>query len=128
MENRKQFNLKNKKPVALRGVAQATSHGLTVNLYADYQTQNTKWATLAEECHIAAELKQFYTKQEKKLKDQLIALSNDEPSHAGNYVLKRVERMGSIQYKDIPAVKVMSAQELNMYRGNTSVAWKLETK
>lgn len=105
-----------------------THYPMTVDIYAEYTTQDTKWATLAEECHIAAELKQFYAKQEKKLKDRLIALSHQEPSHAGNYVLKRTERMGTIQYKNIPAIKVMSAQELNMYRGNPSVAWKLEKK
>jgi len=99
-----------------------TNKTVEVNLYADHQKQSQEWIDLAKELHETKQMLKHYKLQEAKLRDKLKALSNNKSSVGGEYVFTAIERLGNINYKEIPELKTV---DLDLYRKESYLSWKL---
>ena len=97
---------------------------VSVDLYPNHQQQNDKWIELAQQAHEAKQMLKYYKAQEQKLVAQLKALSNNKDSIGGKYVFTMEERLGSVNYAEIPE---LTGVNLDMYRKDPVVCWKLST-
>jgi len=81
------------------------------------------WESVAREAYKAQKMRKEYEDLEKRLLDDLKALSNNENSEFGQFRFQKIERKGSINYAAIPLLKEI---DLEPYRRQEPiVAWKL---
>lgn len=69
--------------------------------------------------------KKYWSEQEAVLKDKLIKMSREKPWEDDQFKLARLERKGSVNYN---AIEVLKTIDLEQYRGNTIISWKLSKK
>lgn len=69
-----------------------------------------------------------YEEELKAIKAQILDKVTHPKMRCGALNIRQEERQGAIQYKDIPAIKAMSQEELSAYRGKPSVYYKLDIK
>lgn len=105
-------------------ITENTCKTITVNLYPNHQQQDKTWITIAEQLHEAKQMLKYYKAMEQKLLKQLVTLSNAKNSLGGKYVLTMEERLGSVNYKEIPELENVN---LDMYRKDPVICWKLIT-
>lgn len=95
---------------------------ININLYPNHQQQNEQWVSIAEQLHEAKQMLKYYKAMEQKTLKQLVTLSNEKNSLGGKYVLTMEERLGSVNYKEIPELENVN---LDMYRKDPVTSWKL---
>jgi len=95
---------------------------IKINLYPNHQQQNEQWVSIAEQLHEAKQMLKYYKAMEQKTLKQLVTLSNEKNSLGGKYVLTMEERLGSVNYKEIPELENVN---LDMYRKDPVTSWKL---
>lgn len=64
----------------------------------------------------------YLKEQERKAAETLREICGNDSQEFEGYKYQRIERLGSIQYKDIPELKSI---DLEQYRGNPVTSWKL---
>lgn len=84
-----------------------------------------KWQKMADKVFEAQNNRKYWGEVEAQLKSELIEYSGSQPFEGKTYKLDWIERLGSVQYKNIPELKTI---DLDQYRGASSVMWKLVKK
>jgi len=80
------------------------------------------WAIIAKEAYEAQQQRLEATYKERKLIDQLKALSDNKSATCGEYVFALSFRKGSVDYKRIPSLVGI---DLDEYRSEDVETWKL---
>ncbi len=84
--------------------------------------QVSQWLITAQLLYqIQQELKRI-EKQEKELREQLKALSENKTKHEGEYVFMKEIRLGSVDYT---AIDILREVNLDLFRKPSVEAWKL---
>lgn len=84
-----------------------------------------QWNDIAAKLYAAQKKREECAAQEKKYKQILIHLSSNQTGIGDTFKFERIDRIGSIKYKNIPAIRNMTIAELDGYRGQPTCAWKL---
>ena len=87
-----------------------------------FRTTNLVWHERAKELYNVRIILKKYETLEKKLKDELIAMSSDRTTYNEEYVWERKERAGTVDYAKI--IKDYSIEK-EKYRKESIVSWKL---
>lgn len=82
--------------------------------------QNSFWMSLAERYNELQSNRKRIELEEKRVKEEMISLQNNQPFQSGRYALDMVVRKGSVNYKDIPELKGI---DLESYRGEEVTSW-----
>ena len=85
-------------------------------------TRNAEWIQVAEKYKDLSDKIAYLTLEKSKLYEELKILSNYEDSCGGGYEFKSIDRIGTINYKDIPELKNV---DLGKYRGDNINYFKL---
>ena len=88
-------------------------------------TRNKEWIDVAAKLHEIKEKIAFLEQEESKLSTQLKELSEHKDSCGGGFEYKTTERLGSVNYKDIPELKDI---DLSPYRKDSVSSWRLTLK
>jgi len=80
------------------------------------------WVDKAKELFSIQEKKRQLEKLEEILKKELVSLSGEVNSQGGGFIFETYNRLGSIEYKDIPELKAVN---LERYRKPDVLCWKL---
>jgi len=87
--------------------------------------RNQEWISLATKLNEVKQKIAYLNKERIKLDKKLQELSEYTDSCGGGFEYKEVERPGSINYKDIPALKDL---DLSAFRNDSVKFWKLMFK
>jgi hypothetical protein len=80
---------------------------------------------MAEEyLRLSGQIKEL-EKEVEAIKEQILSHIKHPLSICGGLKIQRIDKIGSISYKDIPAIKDMDKSELEKYRGKSSSYYKL---
>ena len=96
---------------------------ISLSPYSNHIERGDRWITKATELYKVKQAILQLEHEHKKLLAELKELSDNTNSRGGNLVFTRSERLGSVQYKDIPQLKGV---DLNPYRGAPVEMWKLD--
>lgn len=80
------------------------------------------WLMIATQAYDLGQQRKKLEQEEKKLRDQLILLSEGKTKAEGRYIFMKETRKGSIEYGKIP---LLSSMDLEIYRKPDVEAWKL---
>ena len=86
------------------------------------EVQNKEWIALAKEAFEIQNQRKYYQAKEKELLDNLKALSDHKNATGGEFMFISIERKGTIDYKNIPELKLIDVEP---YRKDSCLSWKL---
>jgi len=87
--------------------------------------RNTEWVEVASKLKEMQDKIKFLESEKSKLSIQLQELSEYKDSCGGGFEYKTTERLGTINYKDIPELRNV---DLSIYRNDIISCWKLSYK
>lgn len=82
----------------------------------------SQWLIIANQAYELSQQRKKIEQEEKKLRDQLMVLSEGKTKAEGRFVFMKEVRRGSIEYSKIP---LLSSMDLEIYRKPDIEAWKL---
>lgn len=82
----------------------------------------SQWLIIANQAYELSQQRKKIEQEEKKLRDQLMVLSEGKTKAEGRFVFMKEVRRGSIEYSKIP---LLSSMDLEIYRKPDVEAWKL---
>lgn len=92
-------------------------------LYNDHIKKGEDWIECARELYdIQMEIR-ILQKKEEIAKEMLKRMSNNINSFGGGFAFTCTERIGSINYKNIPGIEEI---DLDLYRGSSVMSWSLK--
>lgn len=96
---------------------------------AHYSKQDAQWIEVARELYKAMQWRKEWEAAEKKLKAQLVELSDNQNAYGGGFKFEKIERKGSVDYDLICDLHIPGYKDFNLdeYRNESSSYWKLST-
>lgn len=88
----------------------------------EYVLKDESWQQKARELMECANMRKKYEEMEGRLKEELVALSNDENCSAGIFRFFKSFRKGSVEYEKIPELRFV---DLDKYRKPGVSMWRL---
>ena len=99
---------------------------LSLSLTHMHAERDAEWINIAREYLEAKQSRLLAQAREERYYEQLKKLSQGVASKGGGYVFTPSYRLGSIDYKEIPAVKdAIQCLDLERYRKDSIQTWKL---
>lgn len=82
----------------------------------------SQWLIIASQAYELGQQRKKLEQEEKKLRDQLMVLSEGKTRAEGGYIFIKEVKKGNIEYSKIP---LLSSMDLEIYRKPDVEAWKL---
>ncbi len=89
--------------------------------------QDSTWIEVARELYKAMQWRKEWEAAEKKLKSQLIELSDNKNAYGGSFKFEMIERKGNVDYDLICDLHIPGYKDIDLdeYRKESSASWKL---
>lgn len=91
----------------------------------EFEERNQEWFTIADQLYAKKLQLAQLSKEKELLEEQLILLSCDRNSKAGNFQFKKIPVKGRVDYEKIPEFANVN---LEVYRKKPSIQWRLTCK